>query len=276
MSSPALFEENLQEIERAITRVCRDARLDRENAEDFASSARVALLADDCAILRKFEGRSSMATYLTIVVRRLLVDARRAQGRWYASAEAERRGPAAVLLERLTVRDRRPFREAVEIVRREHPDVTPREAEEIASALPQRAPRPQLVPVAPEDQERFAGTSSAADLVEALDVAERSNLANAAVQSAMASMTAQDRVILRLRFTCNASIASIARSLGVEQRPLYRRIETMLARLRRELERAGVDGASAAGLIGAPADTLDFGFDRKNGDPHPSQEEEGP
>ena len=81
--------------------------------------------------------------------------------------------------------------------------------------------------------------------MEALDVTNRSNPANTAAQSAMASMTAQDRVILRLRFACNASIASIARSLGVEQRPLYRRIEALLATLRRALEEAGVDGPSA-------------------------------
>lgn len=275
MSSPALFEENLDAIERAIARVCRDAGLARENAEDFGSSARIALLADDCAILRKFEGRSSMATYLTIVVRRLLVDSQRAAGRWFASAEAVRRGPAAVLLERLMVRERRPFSEVTELVRRDHPEVSRHEMEEIAAALPRRMPRPTLVPVSDEDEARLAGTTSAADRVDALDLAQRSGHANAAIRSAMTAMTAQDRVILRLRFTCNASIASIARSLGVEQRPLYRRIEALLGTLRRALEEAGVDGASAAGLIGAPGEMLNFGFDRKSGDPHPSLEEEG-
>src|SRR5687767_9861715 len=98
MSSTTQFEENLGAIERAIARVCREARLDGADAEDFASSVRLALLADDCAILRKFEGRSSMPTYLTIVVRRLLFDELRATGRWYASSEAQRRGPVAVQL----------------------------------------------------------------------------------------------------------------------------------------------------------------------------------
>src|SRR5688500_874704 len=105
MSSRFLFEENLDAIERAIARVCGEARLTGANAEDFASSARLALLSDDCAILRKFEGRSSLPTYLTIVVRRLFYDARRAEGRWYPSAEAQRRGPAAVQLERLIVHE---------------------------------------------------------------------------------------------------------------------------------------------------------------------------
>jgi RNA polymerase sigma factor (sigma-70 family) len=273
MSSPSLFEEHLEAIERAIARVCRDSRFDRTAQEDFASSARLALLADDCAVLRAFEGRASMATYLTIVVRRLLVDQRRADGRWYASAEAQRRGAAAVLLERLLVRDRFPFREATDAVRREHPDVPAAELEESAAAFPARAVRPVLVPAGDHDEDLIAGSSSAADLVEALDVAQRSSQANAAVRSAMASMTAQDRVILRLRFTCNASIASISRSLGIEQRPLYRRIEALLATLRRALREEGIDASSAAGLIGA--ETLDFGFDGKEGDTNPSTKEEG-
>jgi DNA-directed RNA polymerase specialized sigma24 family protein len=121
LSARLLFEENLVAIDRAIARVCREARLDGPNAEDFASSARLGLLADDCAILRKFEGRSSLPTYLTIVVRRLFYDERRSEGRWYTSAEAQRRGPAAVQLERLTVHERRSFSDAAETVRREHP-----------------------------------------------------------------------------------------------------------------------------------------------------------
>ena len=270
----ALFEENLDAIERAIARVCREARLDGADAEDFASSVRVALLANDAAVLQKFEGRSSMPTYLTIVVRRLLSDERRAAGRWYASAEAQRRGPAAVQLERLLMRDRRSFDEAAEIVRREHPEVTARELQELAAALPPRLPRPVVVPVMEGDEERFAGGGTAADRIEAGDAERRSKRANDAVRAAMAAFSSEDRVILRLRFISNASIVSIARALRLDQRPLYRRIESLLARLRATLEAAGVDASSAGDLIGTPYENLDFGLVWKNGEMHPSTLEE--
>ena len=270
-----LFEVNLAAIERAIARVCRETRLEGANAEDFASSARLALLADDCAILRKFEGRSSMPTYLTIVVRRLFYDERRAEGRWYASAEAQRRGPAAVLFERLTMQERRSFRDAAELVQRQHPEVSLAGLDELAAALPQRTPRPLVVPVEDEDTERFASSSSSEERVDALDVQRRSMQANDAVRLAMAMMTAQDRVILRLRFHAGASIAQIARALNLEQRPLYRRIESLLAGLRRALEAAGLDAASVDDLIGVPEETLDFGLKRKSGEFHPSHQEEG-
>jgi DNA-directed RNA polymerase specialized sigma24 family protein len=67
------------------------------DAEDFGSSVKLHLLENDCAILRKWEGRSSFATYITIVIRRLLVDQRRAGGRFYTSAAAHRGGDAAVM-----------------------------------------------------------------------------------------------------------------------------------------------------------------------------------
>ena len=275
MGSISLFEANGDAIERAITRVCRDARLNSAAAEDFASSVRLALLAGDCAILRKFERRSSMATYLTIVVRRLFVDERRAEGRWYASAEARRHGDAAVQLERLTVRDRRSFSDAAEVVLREHPATTMRELQQVAASLPARAPRPVVVPVAEGDEERFASGSTADDLVETLDIARRSKETNDVVCTAMASMTAQDRVILRLRFSGDASIVSIARALVLEPRPLYRRIEALLAELRRALVAAGIDAAAAGGLIGTADEALNFGLERKNDDPHPSHREDG-
>jgi RNA polymerase sigma factor (sigma-70 family) len=275
MSATTLLEEHLGAIERAIARVCHESRLAGADAEDFGSSVKVALLADDCAILRKFEGRSSMPTYLTIVARRLLVDARRAEGRWYASADAQRRGAVAVQLERLLVRDRRSFAEAADIVRREHPEVTVQELEALAAALPPRVPRPVVVPVVEGDEERLAGGGTAADLVEALDARRQSRRANDAVRLVMATFTAEDRVILRLRFGGNASVVSIARALGLEQRPLYRRLEALLARLRAGLEAAGVDASAVDDLIGIPNESLDFGLQRKNGAMHPSAQEEG-
>jgi RNA polymerase sigma factor for flagellar operon FliA len=270
MSSGSPFEANLDVIERAIARVCRDSRLSGADAEDFASSARLSLLAGDCAILRKFAGRASMATYVTVVVRRLLVDARRSEGRWYASAEAQRRGEAAVQLERLVHRDRRPLAEAVMVVRETHPELSEAALEEIAAALPERAPRPVLQTLDDGGEERFAAKTVASDRIDELDVAQRSKALSDVVRAAMAVMTPADRVILRLRFREGASIADIARALGTEQRPLYRRVETLLASLRRALQAAGLDAHAAADLIGAAGEHLDFGLDGNQSGTHPS------
>jgi RNA polymerase sigma factor for flagellar operon FliA len=39
-------------------------------ADDFASHPKLKLIEDDYAILRKFQGRSSLRTYLTVVIER--------------------------------------------------------------------------------------------------------------------------------------------------------------------------------------------------------------
>ncbi|HEX9984923.1 MAG TPA: sigma-70 family RNA polymerase sigma factor [Thermoanaerobaculia bacterium] len=261
-----LFEENLEAIEQAIAQVCRNVRLYGADAEDFASSARIALLANDCAILRRHEGRSSLSSYVIIVVRRLFIDQKRTEGRWYASAEATRRGEAAVMLERLLRHEGRSLADALVLTKAAHPDADSGQLEAVAAALPQRAPRPRLVAVVDGDEERFAGAAKADDLVTALDLRQRSDRASRAVQAAFAAMTAQDRVALRLRFGKGMAVSDIARALGIEQRPLYRRLEALLATLRQELNKAGIDAADAAELIGMAGGRLDFGLAAGKGD----------
>jgi RNA polymerase sigma factor (sigma-70 family) len=257
-----LFEANLDEIEHAIAFVCRQVRLHGADAEDFASTARLALLANDCAILNKYEGRSSLGGYVAVVVRRLFLSQKRDQGRWYPSAEAERRGPAAVMLERLLVRGRMTLAEAVADTKQQHPDADARELEASAAAFPQRPPRPHLVPVADDHEERIGGGAPADARVHDAELERASLRASQAVRTAFDAMTAQDRVVLRLRFGKGATVADIARALGVAQRPLYRRIEALLADLRKTLERSGIAAADAADLVEAAAgERLDFGLD---------------
>jgi DNA-directed RNA polymerase specialized sigma24 family protein len=86
MGPRELFEANLAVIERAIEVVCASASLRGADAEDFASSVKLSLLENDCAILRKWEGRSSFATYITIVIRRLLLNQLRVGSRFHPSA----------------------------------------------------------------------------------------------------------------------------------------------------------------------------------------------
>jgi len=259
MNARHLFEDNLDVIERSIAQVCRHVRLHGADAEDFASCARLALLADDCAILSKFEGRSSLGSYVTIVVRRLFISQKRTEGRWHPSAEAMRHGEAAMTLDRLLHYEGRSLAEALAATKGRHPDADVRELEQIAAALPHRPPRLRLVPVLEGDEDRFAGAAAADDLVMAADLDKRSDRTGQAVRDAFAAMSAQDRVVLRLRFAKGMSIADIARALGIEQRPLYRRIEALLADLREALEQAGIDGTEAADLIAAAGDRLNFG-----------------
>ncbi|MEA2240272.1 MAG: hypothetical protein QOC81_4996 [Thermoanaerobaculia bacterium] len=273
MHSTHLFEAKLEVIERAIAQVARQVRLHGADAEDFASTARIALLADDCAILRKFEGRSSLSSYVAIVVRRLFLDQKRSEGRWHPSAEAVRHGDAGIALERLLHHERRPLSEALSIAKEQHPEADIRQLEAAAAALPERAPRPRLVPVIEGDEDRFASSSSADDRARAADLGRLSDRASGAMRQALAAMTPQDRVTLRLRFARGMAVSDIARALGVAQRPLYRHIQSLLKDLRASLERAGIDAAEAADLVAAAGDRLDFGLQSGKTDPDQPSEQ---
>lgn len=51
----------------------RSLPLPTSDLEDLASEVFLAILADDMAVLRRFRGQSSLATYLTVIARRVVV-----------------------------------------------------------------------------------------------------------------------------------------------------------------------------------------------------------
>src|SRR5204863_42105 len=101
-----LFLANLPVIDAAVAYVSRRHRLTASEADDFSSAVRLHFIERKYEPLRRFEGRSSLRTYLTVVVSHLFLDYRNRQwGKWRPSAEATRVGPVAILFERLVVRD---------------------------------------------------------------------------------------------------------------------------------------------------------------------------
>ena len=55
------------------TSTTRSVAVSQHDLEDLASEVFIAILADDYAVLRRFRGQSSLATYLTVIARRVVV-----------------------------------------------------------------------------------------------------------------------------------------------------------------------------------------------------------
>jgi RNA polymerase sigma factor for flagellar operon FliA len=233
-------------IERALASVCRRQGLYGPDAEDFSSTARLHLIEDDYAVLRQFQGRSSLPTYLVVVITRQFQDWRNARwGKWRPSAEAKRLGETAVRLETLTVRNGLTLDEAYELLRTHHQIPETREGiEAMAARLPTRHKRSfvndEVIETMP------AGTGTAEDVVMAQEAATAAKRASDALASAMRQLPAQDRLIVRMRFRDNCAIVDIARALRVDPKPLYRRIEKILMTLRQALEAGGLTAADLA------------------------------
>lgn len=146
LSPMDLFLGHQKLIEEITTHCCRRAHFKREEAEDFGSLVKIKLLEDDCAILRQYQGKSSLRTYLTVVIRRLLMDYQdHLWGKWRPSAEAVRLGPVAIRLERLIAREGYTLDEAIQILRiNEKIEMSEAELRDLAAKLPPKPVRRHL------------------------------------------------------------------------------------------------------------------------------------
>jgi RNA polymerase sigma factor (sigma-70 family) len=235
-----IYLSNADLIERALAMVCRRHGLYGADAEDFASTARLHLIENDYAVLRQFQGRSSLPSYLVVVITRQFQDWRNARwGKWRPSAEAKRLGETAVRLETLTVRDGLTIDEAYEVLRTHHKiSVTRAELESMAARFPVRHKKSFV------DEEAMSalpssdrGGEESAMSKEAERTARRAAIA---LTASLRQLPPQDRLILKMRFEDSCPVARIADALQLEQKPLYRRIDRLLFGLRRTLESEGV------------------------------------
>ena len=249
MNSQDIYLANRELIEDAIAAVCRRRRLAADEADDFASDARLHFIKDDYAVLRSFEGRSSIRTFLIAVIAHLFLDWRNARwGKWRPSAEAKRLGPLAVKLETLIVRDRVPFDEAHETLRTNLGVAATRaELEAMAARFPQRSKRSFLSDEMLESRPADHGDPSEGVARKAAEATAAR--ARAALAESIMELETQDRLILEMRFTDGHRVQEIARLLGLEPKPLYRRLERLLADLRKGLEKRGVAGTDALEAI---------------------------
>ncbi len=139
------FLSHLPEIERVIRRVCASHCLRGADAEDFKSVAMIRLIENDYEVLARFEGRSSIGSYLRTVITHMYLDFQNQRfGKWRTSAAARRLGPVAVRLEYLLYRDGLTFDEACGVLDSDpRLSVGGREIEEIGARLPPRARGPR-------------------------------------------------------------------------------------------------------------------------------------
>jgi RNA polymerase sigma factor (sigma-70 family) len=241
----ALFEAQLPVIQRVIDGVARRHRLSPPDAEDFKSTALVRLLENECAALGTFHGRSSLTTFLCVVVERIYIDFRRAcWGNWRPSSRARELGPCAMHLERLVYRDRFTFEEARELLRI-NAGVT-LSAEELYALFVRLPTRQWRRPVSDPDLAQLPAPE--VEVLPVLSPLERRRIA-AALGRAVARLEPGDRRIIALRFGGRLTIAEIARQSGLCQRKLYRHIRSILNRLRDELQAAGVRSSQVKGAL---------------------------
>jgi RNA polymerase sigma factor for flagellar operon FliA len=240
-----------------MARVARRHALSSDEAEDFASWARVRLLEGASAPLEKYRGQSSLETYLAVVLHNLFRDYRIAKwGKWRPSAAARRLGPTAIRLETLIVRDGLTATEAAATVAAQLAGSTSRgEIEALLERLPART-RPRF-----EQEESLremaAPVSGSERALVARELGPKVRHAEQALRVGLGRLPPLDRLILKLRFQEGFKIVDIARAVGVVAKNLYPRLERCMSTLRQALEEQGVRAADVQLLL----DWDDFDLD---------------
>jgi RNA polymerase sigma factor (sigma-70 family) len=234
VDAAALLESNLPMVDEIIAEVARRHRVRGDDLAEFRSLAYMKLLEHDYAVLRRFQGTSSMRTYLSVVLHRVLLDQRnRDWGRWRPSAAAHRIGPVAVNLERLVTRDGLTAEEAVKALGQQDLSACEELVKTLEARGPVRCGRATLGEEAiPDSADPAAGPDETAEHRERRIQVET---VGRRVQDALQSLDAEDHLIVTLRFRDGMSMAEVAKVLRIESKPLYRRVERILARLKEVL-----------------------------------------
>lgn len=254
MDYQQLLVEHLDLIDQIVRTMGRRRHLSAEQ-EEFTGFVRLRLIENDYAVLRKFQHRSSWRTYLAAVIERLSLDfCVERWGRWRPSAVADRLGPVAVLLERLVTRDGYTLDEALEIVQTSQSSgLSVRELRDLWGQVPARLKTSEVGEQAAATVPSPETSGSRVDDAEHRMSVER--LART-LQSAIAALPDQDRVLLTLRYRHDLSIAQIARTSGLSVPTLHRRLDRTIKELKRALTNSGVAPGEAIGLIGHPTIAL--------------------
>ena len=258
-----LYLAQRETIRKLAAYACRRYGFGREDVEDFTQHVLLKIWADGCAVLRKFQGRSNLASYLAVVVQRALQDYVNSHwGKWRPTKAAQRQGPLAIALEMLLVRDRLTFDEACQILHSRGETATDAELREIADRLPPRPPRWSGGPhegaggsgsaelrdgVAPGSEP--VADERADDGIRESERRQRWQHANEALAAALAALPAEDRLIAKMVGE-GFKVVEIAAHLRLDQKKLYKRREKILKRLREILESAGVSAADVEDSLG--------------------------
>lgn len=244
-----LYLANRSLIDEVIRSVSHRRGFRGDDADEFAGWVRLRLVESNYAALRSFQGRSTLKTYLTVVINRLALDYRISQwGKWHPSAVARAGGAAAVRLEQLLVRDGLPRAEALDTVDREFGGATDRAAlDRLAARFPLRSRRHY---VGEEFLEAvIAATPDAEGLLMRTEAEDRFQRVAARLKELMSGLSDTDRLVLQMRFEQGLTVAQVARLLKLDQKRLYRRIEHALSLLRTMLEAEGLRAPDVMALL---------------------------
>ena len=241
------LERHHHQLEAVLVSVSRRKGLDDQQTEEFRSEIHLHLVEKDYAVLRSWDGRSELRTFLYAVISRKLIDVFRARhGRWRPSKKAEALGETAVRLEQLLHQRRYSFEEAYQQLRSDPRHPVSRNS---LALLASKLSRPPPVSETPLDQD-LAGTSRNPE--QSLEDGDEATLLTrvfTVLETSGEALEESDRLLLQLRFEEGVTLSRAARLLGQERPQVEKRLKQLLELLRTRLKEAGIGEAALLELL---------------------------
>lgn len=228
--------DTLELLERVARAVARSRGLAPADVDDFAQTVHVRMAERQYEPLRKFEGRASLRTYLTVVLTRLLKDWQNHEyGKWRPSAAAHRLGPIGTMLDRELNRDGHTTDEAVRLVACKT-GCSEADAHRVADVLPRRSARRRVaLETALERGVAFD------DPVAARERVRTQEIARGALRDALKALPRSEARLFVSRYVGARSVAALAKEGGLDQKALYRRFERIRRTLRTRVADRGLE-----------------------------------
>jgi RNA polymerase sigma factor for flagellar operon FliA len=254
-----LLLENLGAVDQIIRSIARRHRLSKPEIDEFTSYVHLRLIDQDYRVLRKFQHRSQLTTYLVTVVGRMFTDHRNAEwGRWRPSTEARRLGPAAVLLDRLVSRDGHSLDEAVQIMRITH---QVKESEDVLRALWDRLPGREADVEVALGSVTEAAAGVAGPMTDETDRTQRTTRVAAALNRGAAALAPADRALVRLHALEGLTLVDLASRQGLHVSSMRRRWNRIKRTFRKAFVAEGLEAHDVErlmeGHLNLPATFLD-------------------
>lgn len=228
-------DQHLDLLDKVARSVARARGLAAADVEDFAQTVHVRMAEKNYVPLRKFEGRASLRTYLTVVLTRQLKDWQNHEyGKWRPCAAADRLGPLGQVLDRELNRDGHTTDEAVRLVASKTGHAES-EVRRVAWQVPRRTRR-RLVDLDAALQQGVPFTDPVAAAQHERSLAH----ARGVLVDALHQLPPGEARLFVRRYLVSNSVAHLARECGHEQKGLYRRFERIRRTLRDRVTARGV------------------------------------
>ncbi len=257
MDAVRYYQDHLKEINEAISIICRKHGMSCDEEKDFAQHVHLQLVEDDYRKLRAYEGRSSLKTYLHTVISRIFID--QVRSKWHPSTEAKRMGATAVELEKLVYQHQYALHEACQILAGNPATVIDENAaHEMLTKLTVRRPRPAAVD---DPDEYLPGVPDHAPDPEQLiinrQLQQKKQKMTVIIANIIGSLSDDDRLLVKLQFISGHRVSEISRLLGIDDRLLYRRTQTILRNMRKAMADAGIGEGDVWDMLGNPGESDD-------------------